>query len=87
MRDDPVPVRVEFSPGPSSTVRFHSRELFQDSAIQVFSWFPVRTKSLGRNDSQVSLDNWPNPKINTVYMKNTVSAVVSSSSIVHKIFI
>ncbi len=82
MREDSVPVRVEFSPGPSSTLRFYSRELFQD-----LNWFPVRTKLLGRNDRQVSLDNWPNPKMSTVYMKNTVSAVVSSSSIVHKIFI
>ncbi len=82
MREDPVPARVEFSPGPSSTVRCHSREFFQD-----LNWFPVRTKSLGRNNRQVSLDNWPNPKINTVFMKNTMSAVVSGSSIVHLICI
>ncbi len=76
MREDSVPVRVEFAAGPSSTVRCHSRELFQD-----FSWCPLGTKSLGRIGKQVWVDCWPNPKINRVNMRKTMSVVVSGCSI------
>ncbi len=70
MREDSVPVRVEFAPGPSSTVGCHSMELFQD-----FSWGPVGTKSFGRIGRQVTVDCWPNPKINRVNMRNAMSVV------------